>query len=205
MAYITPANLMLHSSGAGSNQHYARIVNPPVHPGAMHAPMPQYYALLDQRRIERVPRPPHLSPAQESIPAITFSANGWPGVRARDLLKDTIIIDAPHDAVFAHHRWRTTVVNLEWPGYDSKAFGDPMLSRIDVRPKERDITRQEIAREVCGLLYHFHRLVAKYPIGAGWEKWKLTVGPEGIRVPDVVLLSMHYYRNVWVPEFYVIE
>ncbi|KAF9236963.1 hypothetical protein BU15DRAFT_63574 [Melanogaster broomeanus] len=206
MAYINPGNLMLHSSGPGSNQHYSRVANPPVHPGSMHAPMPRHYMLGDQRRIERVPRPPELSPNLESIPGITFSTNGWPGIRAKDLLKERLIIDSPYDTVLAHHRWRSTVVKLEWPGYDPKAFGDPMLARINVRPGERDITRQEIAREICGLLYHFHKYVSeKHPVAPGWEKWALTRGPEGIRIPDVVLLSIHYYRKFWVPEFYIIE
>lgn len=75
--------------------------------------MPQYYALSDKRRIERVPRPPHLSPPYESIPAITFSVNGWAGVRVKDVLKDTVVIDAANDAVLAHHGWRSIVVNLE--------------------------------------------------------------------------------------------
>lgn len=50
-----------------------------------------------------------------------------------------------------------------------------------------------------------HVLIQKYPIALDWEKWALTAGPEGIRVPDIVLFSIHYYRNIWVPEFYVIE
>lgn len=45
----------------------------------------------------------------------------------------------------------------------------------------------------------------RYPIALDFERWALTAGPEGIRVTDIVLLSIHYYRNVWVPELYVIE
>lgn len=103
-------------------------------------------------------------------------------------------------------------------------FGDHMHARIDVRPGGQHITRQHLAREICGLLFHFHKVISvsiyfaccysfltviffnqKYRVAPGWEKWALTAGPEGIRVQDVVLLSLHYYRNVWVPEFYVIE
>lgn len=75
--------------------------------------MPQYHTLLDQRRIERVPRPLHLSPPYESIPAITFSVNGWAGVRVKDVLKDTVIIDGANDTVLEPHGWRSIVVNLE--------------------------------------------------------------------------------------------
>lgn len=75
--------------------------------------MPQYYTLQDQRRIERVPRPPHLSPPYESIPPITFSANSFPGVRLKDLLKGRVTIDAANDAVLGQHGFRTIVVSLE--------------------------------------------------------------------------------------------
>ena len=107
--------------------------------------MPQYYALPDQRGIERVPRPAHLSPPYDSIPAVTFSVNGWAGVRV-----NTVTVDAANDAVPAQHGWRSIVVNLEvktvdcpslfivlkrpsqWPGCECQNFGDPMHSRIDV-------------------------------------------------------------------------
>lgn len=79
----------------------------------MHAPMPQHYTLLDQRRIERVPRPLHLSPPYESIPGVTFSVNGWAGVRVKDILKDIVFIDAGNDTVLEHLGWRSTVVNLQ--------------------------------------------------------------------------------------------
>lgn len=75
--------------------------------------MPQYYTLQDQRRIERVPRPLYLNPPYESIPAITFSANGFPGVRAKDVLKDTVTIDAANDAVLEQYGWRSIVISLE--------------------------------------------------------------------------------------------
>ncbi|KIJ60238.1 hypothetical protein HYDPIDRAFT_117517 [Hydnomerulius pinastri MD-312] len=205
MAYINPGDLVMRTGGAGSGQHYARVANPPVHPSSTHSPMPQFYALFDQRRTERVPRPVHISPPQESIPAITFTVNGWPGVRVRDMLKDNVIIDAPHDAVFAHHGWRATIVNLQWPGYDLERFKASVLSRFDTVVGNTHITRQQVAREVCGLVQHFHRVVSKQPIAPGWEKWALTTGTEGIRPNDVVVLSIHYYRNMWVPELYVIE
>ncbi|KIJ08150.1 hypothetical protein PAXINDRAFT_158218 [Paxillus involutus ATCC 200175] len=207
MAYITPGNLMLHSGGAGSGQHYARVANPPIHPGAMHTSMPEWYTLLDQRRIEHVPRPLQFTPAQESIPAVTFSANGWPGVRLRDIMEDRVIVDSPYDTVLAHLRWRSIIVHIEWPGYHSELARSRMHLRMDVRVGERDLTRHEIAKDVCGLLKYFHGLVTKnnYPLTPGYEKWELTTGREGIRPNDMVLLSMHYYRNVWVPEFYVIE
>ncbi|KAG8215557.1 hypothetical protein J3R82DRAFT_7400 [Butyriboletus roseoflavus] len=205
MDYISPCHLVFHTMAPGSNLYHARTVNPPRHPGAMHAPMPQYFTLLDQRRIERVPRPLHLSPPHESIPGITFSVNGWAGVRVKDILKDTVFVDAANDMVLEHHGWRSIVVHLEWPGYDTRNVDDPMTSRIDVRPGGEDITRQNLAREICGLLFTFCKNISKYTISPECEKWALTAGPEGIRVTDIVLLSIHYYRNFWVPEFYVIE
>ncbi|KAG9308906.1 hypothetical protein JVU11DRAFT_11366 [Chiua virens] len=204
MDCINPTHIILKNGGAAHNWKYTHC-DGPVHPGAMRAPMPQYYALPDQRRIEHIPRPAHLSPPYESIPAVTFSVRGWPGVRVKDILKDTLIIDSAGDSVFEEHGWRSTVLNLEWPGYDARKFTDRMRSRIDVRPGGENMTRHDLAREICGILFNFHQVVSKYSIAPGFEKWALTAGPEGIRVPDVILLSIHYYRNMWVPEFYVIE
>ncbi|KAH0826255.1 hypothetical protein J3R83DRAFT_5721 [Lanmaoa asiatica] len=153
----------------------------------MHAHMPRFYMLLDQRRIERVPRPSHISPPHETVPAIIFNAHGWPGVRVRDILKDTVAIDSPNDLVFAQLGWRSTVVNLErpfkWPGYDPRTIGKPMLERINVRPDGRYMTRQEFAREICTLLFDFHRRISKYPIASGWEEWTLTTGSEAFACP----------------------
>ncbi|KAH7885612.1 hypothetical protein F5I97DRAFT_1419472 [Phlebopus sp. FC_14] len=203
MAYVNPGNLMLNPSGPGTSQHYARVANPPVHPGAMHAPMPDHYTLRDHRRIERVPRSPHYIPPYESIPAVTFSIGGWPGARLRDVLKLNVLVDNPYDTPFVDQGWRTTVVCLEWPGYEQVTFTDRQRTRINTVVQGRPVTRQEIAKEVCGLLFHFHTFAKRYSCLPGWEKWALT--DDNIVAFDVVLLSMHYYRNVWIPEFYVIE
>ncbi|KAF8125091.1 hypothetical protein EV363DRAFT_677949 [Boletus edulis] len=205
MNHINPSNVILHNNGAGSNQFYVHTLNPPIHPGGMHAAMPQYYTLQDQRVIERVPRPPQLSPPSESVPAITFSVNGYPGVRMKDIQKDRVTVDAPNDLVFEEYGFRSIVINLEWPGYESRSYNNPMHSRIDVSLDGRCMPRQHLAKEICRLLLNLHRYISKYPITPGWEKWALTAGSEGIRVPDIVLFSLHYYRNVWVPELYVIE
>ncbi|KAF8125122.1 hypothetical protein EV363DRAFT_1453986 [Boletus edulis] len=109
--YINPGNVMFHNNGAGSNQ---------------------YYTLQDQRVIERVPRPPQLSPPSESVPAITFSVNGYPGVRMKDIQKDRVTVDAPNDLVFEVYGFRSIVINLEWPGYESRSYNNPMHSRLDV-------------------------------------------------------------------------
>ncbi|KAF8443323.1 hypothetical protein L210DRAFT_984573 [Boletus edulis BED1] len=101
--YINPGNVMFHNNGAGSNQ---------------------YYTLQDQRVIERrVPRPPQLSPPSESVPAITFSVNGYPGVRMKDIQKDRVTVDAPNDLVFEVYGFRSIVINLE-ELQQSNAFED---------------------------------------------------------------------------------
>ena len=35
-----------------------------------------------------------------------------------------------------------------------------MHARIDVRPGGEDITRQGLAREICGLLFSFHKVIS---------------------------------------------
>lgn len=79
----------------------------------MHAPMPQYFVLQDQRVIERVPRPPHLSPPCDSIPAVIFYTNGWAGARVVDLLTGKVVVNAANDAVLEEHGFRSITISLE--------------------------------------------------------------------------------------------
>ncbi|KAF8428435.1 hypothetical protein L210DRAFT_865775 [Boletus edulis BED1] len=205
MSYTTSHGVVLHATGAGTGQHRARAADPPIHPSAMRNDMPQFFMLSDQRPIEHVPRPPRLSPPQESIEAITFYAHGWPGVRVKDILKNTVVVDSPNDLVFEERGWRATILHLEWPGYDPVIYHNLMHQRIDVRPNGGYMSRQDFATRICFRFLNFHKHVSEHPIAPGWEQWALTSGLEGIRVRDVVLLSAHYYTSVWVPEFYVIR
>jgi hypothetical protein len=75
--------------------------------------MPRYWTLSNQIEVERVPRKWELSPPMESFPGITFSINGWGGVRARDLLCGTVTVDHSTDPAFADHSWRETTLALE--------------------------------------------------------------------------------------------
>lgn len=79
----------------------------------MRAPMPQHYVSQGQHVIERVPRPPHLSPHCESIPGLVFCVNGHPGVLVKHVLEDSVIIDGANDTVLEAHRFRTIVISLE--------------------------------------------------------------------------------------------
>jgi hypothetical protein len=75
--------------------------------------MPPFWTLRNQIVVERVPRPPALSPTMQNFPGITFSTNGWGGVRVRDLLRGTVTVDHSTDTIFAHHGWRETTLALE--------------------------------------------------------------------------------------------
>lgn len=79
----------------------------------MRTEMPQYWILPDRRRVEHLPRPPQYCPSQESIPPITFTVNGWPGVRVKDLLRNQVTVDCPYDTPLVDLKWRQTVINLE--------------------------------------------------------------------------------------------
>ncbi|KAH7924666.1 hypothetical protein BV22DRAFT_1129640 [Leucogyrophana mollusca] len=193
---------MRNPVGPGTTTHYSRMTNPPRHPSAMHADMPPYFHLPDGKRLARLPRGVLFTPSQESIPAITFSTNGFPGARVKDILKDTVLVDAPNDRVFEQHGWRTTNVALEWPGYDPRAANDPGHMRLCTVYAGAPITRNRLAGEVCSLLWNYNAKVAgKVPVTRGFERWALD--PNAVHVSDIWLLSLHYYRNVWIPEFYV--
>lgn len=77
------------------------------------AEMPLYWELRDGRIAKRVPRSREFTPSQQSFPGITFSADGWYGVRVKDILKGTVVVDRPTDAVFAHHGWRETTLAIK--------------------------------------------------------------------------------------------
>ncbi|KIM65823.1 hypothetical protein SCLCIDRAFT_111995 [Scleroderma citrinum Foug A] len=205
MAYVNPSCLMLDPSGPGSIHHYSVVSNPPPHPSAMHAEMPEYWVFPDRRSAVRLPRRHEQSPPQESFPPITFSVDGWPGVRVRDVLNHRVVVDRPYDTPMAHFGWRSTVVNLEWPGYSRRTFQDPQNARIDVMPGNRPMNRHRLAEEVCGTLqnYWVYNLLQNHRPAPGYERWALD--DRNINPDKVVLLSIHYYRNQWVPEFYIFE
>lgn len=75
--------------------------------------MPQHFVLQDQRLLERVPRPLHLSPPYESITPIMFGVNGYPGVLVTDILKDRVISDNANDPVLDALGFRSTVISFE--------------------------------------------------------------------------------------------
>lgn len=202
MAYVNPGSLMVNPSGPGSVYHYSVVSNPPPHPSIMRSQMPEYWVLPDRRRVEHLPRALNYSPPMETFPPVTFSVRGWPGVRIKDLLKNQVTVDDPNATPLAHLGWRATVINLEWPGYARRTYHDPQIARFDVIREEGPMTRQGLAKEVALTLQHFHRSAQNTTIAQGFEKWSLK---DGIRPSDVVLLSIHYYRTQWIPEFYVFE
>ncbi|KAH7904367.1 hypothetical protein BJ138DRAFT_927141 [Hygrophoropsis aurantiaca] len=199
--YINPQQLMHNPAGPGSAAHYSRMTNPPAHPSAQRAHMPAKFVLPDGKQLVHLPRPVLFTPALESIPPITFSTNGFPGVRVRDVLKAMVLVDRPNDQIFEQHGWRTTNVSLEWPGYDIRAANDPSHLRMNLIVDGAPITRNRLAGEICSLLWNYNGKMQGKPITRGHEQWALH--PDVVRVSDVWLLSLHYYRSVWVPEFYI--
>ncbi|KAL4073174.1 hypothetical protein V8B97DRAFT_1916578 [Scleroderma yunnanense] len=203
MTYINPNNLMLDPSGPGSTYHYSVVSNPPIHPSSMHADMPERWVLPDRRCLVRIPRPLQFSPPQETFPPITFSVGGWPGVRVKEVLTKSVMVDCPYDTPLAHLGWRSTVISLEWPGYVRRTFQDPQNARIEVMSGDRPVNRQQLAIEVCGTLSNYWVSARHHRPSSGFERWALN--DNNIQPADVVLLSIHYYRNQWVPEFYIFE
>lgn len=163
--------------------------------------MPQYWTLSNQIRVERVPRPPTLSPPMESFDGITFSTNGWGGVRVRDLLRRTVTVDHSTDTAFAHHGWRETTLALRWPGYPSNSSSSRRRFKTTHTGTNAPKTRQDFAIEIADLLYEFIEHAMDKPVARGWEDWAFS--QNGVRLSKVYILSVHYYRNVWVPELYV--
>ncbi|KAG1732449.1 uncharacterized protein EDB91DRAFT_1338357 [Suillus paluster] len=203
MAYVQPNQLIVNPGGAGSHQQYSRYSLPAPHPSTLYAPMPLHWFLADGRRAERVPRPQGITPSQESFPGVTFSTSNWPGVRVKDLLKQKVVVDSPTDTVFAHHGWRNTTLALEWPGYLPCSFSDASRYRFETLSGGRPTTRQEFAQQIAYLIADVYNRAKGKPVARGWEKW--TFSENGVRPSDVIILSAHYYRNVWIPELYVIE
>ncbi|KAG1727823.1 hypothetical protein EDB19DRAFT_175032 [Suillus lakei] len=204
MAYMQPNQMIVNSGGAGSPAHYVRHANPSPHP-SMVGEMPSHWLLRDGRRTKRVPRSLNFTPSQESFPGITFSVGGWPGVRVKDIRNQTVNVDRPTDTIFAHHGWRTTNLALNWPGYLPNGYSDPSRHRIKTLRGDpiQPITRQEFAREIADLIENVYDPSGTRPVARGWENWALN--KNNVQRSDVVILSAHYYRDVWIPELYIIE
>ncbi|OJA19523.1 hypothetical protein AZE42_03203 [Rhizopogon vesiculosus] len=203
MSYVQPNQIMINSGGAGSYGHYGRSAHPPPHPSLLRAPMPPHWFLTDGRRAEHVPRPLGINPSQESFPGIAFSTGGWPGVRVKDILKQKVVVDNPTDTIFAHHGWRATTLALEWPGFIPCTVLDPSHYRFETVISGRPITRQEFVQQIAFLVADVYNRSKGKPVARGWEKWALN--ENGVRPSDVIILSAHYYRTVWIPELYIIE
>ncbi|KAH7918571.1 hypothetical protein BV22DRAFT_1041669 [Leucogyrophana mollusca] len=168
---------------------------------AMHAAIPPFFPLPDGKRLARVPHTLLSTASRGSIPPIKFSTNGLPGIRVKDVLKATVLIDGPNDRIFEHRGWRMTNIALEWPGYVPRATNDSSHLRLSTTVDFVPITRSQLASEICSLLWHYSYKVVGKSVTRGFERWALD--PSAVHVNDIWLLSLHYYRNVWVPEFYV--
>lgn len=204
MAYMAPNQTIVNSGGAGSPVHYVWNTNPPPHPSTLQAEMPQFFILGDQNVAKRVPRPPKFTRTKETFDGITFSTNGWPGVRVRDLLRGTVTIDHSTDTIFTKHGWRETTLALEWPGY-KPGSSDASRRRIKTihRGTDAPITRRDFAIEIADMISELSRCARDKPVEHGCEDWAFSQNK--VHLSDVYILSAHYYRNVWVPELYVIN
>ncbi|KAG1721759.1 hypothetical protein EDB19DRAFT_497477 [Suillus lakei] len=203
MACMQPNQTIMNSGEAGSPVHYVRHANPPPHP-SMVGEMPSVWLLRDGRRAKRIPRSPNFSPSQESFPGITFSVNGWPGVRVEDIRNQTVYVDRPADFIFARHGWRTTNLALSWPGYLPNSSSDTSRRRIVTLSSDGEpITRQGFAQEIASLIAAVYDRSGRRPVACGWESWALN--KDNVQPSDIIILSAHYYRDVWIPELYIIE
>lgn len=206
MAYTQPNQTIVNSGGAGSSGHYVWNANPPPHPSMMRAEMPLYWTLRDGRTAKRVPRSQEFTPSQQTFSGITFSANGWHGVRVKDILNRTVVVDCPTDTIFVDHGWRATTLALNWPGYLPNRSSDASRRRFSTHMDgntNRPMTRQGFAEEIADLILDLYNCAKDKPVAHGWEDWAFSRNK--VRLSDVFILSAHYYRNVWIPELYVIN
>ncbi|EGN96344.1 hypothetical protein SERLA73DRAFT_154688 [Serpula lacrymans var. lacrymans S7.3] len=203
---VSPQQVMLNPNGAGSPGHYARLQNPPQHPSLQAAvdqsEMPDTFYSVNAIRLRHLPRSNFHTPKHQTIPGIIFSSRGYPGIRVKDILlgQGRAIVDSPHDFIFKGHGWRTTTLNLNYPGYN-----DPFPWRIDTVDSATKtlMTRFQLVEKLCILIRAFCSQASKLTIQPGYENWAL--GEDNVRLGDIYLFSIHYYRNVWVPEIYVVE
>ncbi|KAG1721753.1 hypothetical protein EDB19DRAFT_497363 [Suillus lakei] len=206
MAYRQPNQSIMNSGETGSPVHYVRHANPPSHP-SMVGEMPSVWLLRDGRRANHIPCLPNFTPSQESFPSITFSVNGWPGVRVEDICNQTVYVDHLADFIFAYHGWQTTNLALNWPGYLPNSSSDTSHRRIVALSGEHGdreaITRQAFAQEIASLIAAVYDRSGRRPVARGWESWALN--KDNVQPSDIIILSAHYYRDVWIPELYIIE
>lgn len=206
MAYISNPNLLMRNPvGPGTSIYYAVASNPPPHPSSWSQEMPEGWSLPDQRRLIHVPRSPMYTVSSQTLPPVTFSTKGWPGVRVRDILNGTLWVDTPYDTPFLRFGWGSTRISLDWPGYARRKHVDLQCARIETYtgPEQQPITRQELAKTICGVLHNFCESKQNQPVAPDYEWWSLK--HEHVRISDTFLLSIHYYTDQWVSEFYVLK
>ncbi|KAG1716067.1 hypothetical protein ID866_1093 [Astraeus odoratus] len=113
-------------------------------------------------------RPSLQDSPQEGRDVITFSVGGLTGVAVGDILRGNAAIDKPYDHILNKLGEGCIILSLQWPGYTSVALQKARHAKIDTWTGEEPITRQELAREICGLLCAFYRIAsvstAAYPV-----------------------------------------
>ncbi|KAI6123417.1 interferon-inducible GTPase-domain-containing protein [Pisolithus croceorrhizus] len=163
MAYISnPDFLMRNPIGPGTSTYYAIASNPPPHPSTWSQEMPEVWFLPDQRRLIRVPRSPMYTASNQSHPPITFSTNGWPGARVRDILNGTLWVDTPYDTPFLRFGWRSTRISLEVggasSGQDTHVEGTGIYSVHVLKPTRAQNSNQSRVRNWQRLSVGFYAI-----------------------------------------------
>jgi len=159
----------------------------------------------ERRLTRRLPRPENLTPGEgfDRCDAVYFNLNGTPGVRLRDLLERGVIVDDPDRPVFTMHKWRATLFAIHWPGYpESSQFTELKATDSEGNRIVRQHLAIDIAQKIQAFMEPILRRRTSRNISDPNDKWRISK-QDGHSIDDVTLVSLHLYKNVWVPELVV--
>lgn len=130
---------------------------------------------------------------------ISFSLDGMPGPYLLDLAEERVIIDGEDDKVFQQFGWRSTKVQIDWPGLSIPPEGLKAFNK-DGLPLRRGELATFLATSIAKLIINTQRGYA-LPMG---ETQKLSGSAKYWDIMKVDynhlrLISANHYDKVWVP------
>ncbi|KAG1722642.1 uncharacterized protein EDB91DRAFT_1088063 [Suillus paluster] len=127
---------------------------------------------------------------------VAFNVAEGAGIPLQQLLDRQSFHLQARDERIADMSGDTVSIRIEWPGYPS--FTKQIASK-DWKKERSFNTRERLAMKVAGAVASFFRKHANTPCDPPNSSWR--IGPNGIRVEHVVLVSLHRVsQGSWQPK-----
>ncbi|GBE82836.1 hypothetical protein SCP_0412230 [Sparassis crispa] len=153
----------------------------------------QTLSLAPSRSVRvRVPQTMAVS-SDRPLEKVDFRMGAARGVRVRDILNKSIVIDNSEDHVFATIGNRSITLVIAWPGYTQSG------TYIKLQVGGKPITRGQLAECISSSVSLFIGKASKSRVAHGYERW--AIGHRGVHLSRLWLISIvKAHKNIWLAE-----